>query len=53
MLVDGHCRPVRNRLSALSNSAEQPVVNIDGFSSSSEGESDQSECFSSGDMFLE
>ena len=53
MLVDGRCRPVRNKLSALPNNVKQPVVDIDGFSSSSDGESDESECFSLGDMFLE
>ena len=52
MLVNGRCRPVRNRLSALPNNLKQPVVNIDGFSSSSDGESDESESFIS-DMFLE
>ena len=53
MLVDGHCRPVRNRSSTLSNNVKEPVVDIDGFSSSSDGESDESECFSSDDMVLE
>ena len=62
MLVDGRCHSVRNRLSALPNNVIQPVVDIDGFSSSSNGESDESECFSSDDesecfssdnMFLE
>ena len=53
MLVDGHCRPVRNRLSASPNNAKQPVVDIDGFSLSSDGESDESECFSWDNMFLE
>ena len=53
MLVDGRCHLVRNRLSTLPNSVKQPVVDIDGFNSSSDGESDESECFSSGNMFLE
>ena len=53
MLVDGRCRPVRNRLPALPNNLKQPVVDIDGFSSSSDCEIDGSECFSSDDMFLE
>ena len=53
MLVDGRCRPVRNRLPALPNNLKQPVVDIDGFSSSSDCEIDESECFSSDDMFLE
>ena len=50
MLVDGRCRPVRNRLPALPNNLKQPVVDIYGFSLSSNGESDDSECFSSDDF---
>ena len=42
MLGDGRCRSVRKRSS-----------DIDGFSSSSDSESDESECFSSGNMLLE
>ena len=53
MLVDGRCHPVRNRLSTLPNNIKQPVVDIDGLSSSSDVESDQIECFSLDDMFLE
>ena len=53
MFVDGRCCPVRNKLPALPNSVEQPIVDIDGFSSSSDVESDESECVSSGDVFLE
>ena len=52
MLEDGRCRPVRSRISALPNNLKQPVVDNDGFSSSSNGESDESEYFSSDDMFL-
>ena len=29
MLVDGRCRPVRNKLSALPYNVKQPVVDID------------------------
>ena len=53
MLVDGRCCPVRNRLSALPNNIKEPVVDIDGFSLSSDSESDESKCFSSKNMFLE
>ena len=53
MLVDGRCRPVRNRLSALPNNIRRPVIDIDSFNSSSDGDSDESECFSSDDMFSE
>ena len=53
MLVDGRSCPVRNRLSALPNNVKQSVVDIDGSSLSSNGESDDSECFSSDHMFLE
>ena len=51
MLVDGRCCPVTNKLSALSNNVKQPVVDIDRFSLSSDGERYESECFSLGDMF--
>ena len=53
ILVDGRCCLVKNRLSAFPNNAKHLVVDIDGFSSSSNGESDESECFSSDNMFLE
>ena len=53
MFVDGRCRPVRNSLCAFPNNVKQPVIDIDGFSSSSDGESYDSECFSSDNMFLE
>ena len=45
-LVDGLCRPVRSRLSAPPNNVKQLAVDIDRFSSSSDGENDESECFS-------
>ena len=44
---------MRNKSPALPNSVERPIVDIDGFSLSSDGESDESECVSSGDMLLE
>ena len=53
MLVDGRFRPVRKRLPALPNNLRQQVVDIDGFSLSSDGKSGESECFSSDNMFLE
>ena len=53
MLVNGRCRPVRNRSSALPNNVKQPVVDIDGFSLPSDSESDESKCFSSDDILLE
>ena len=53
ILVYGCCLPVRNRSSAFPNNAEQSVVDIDGFSSASDGESDERECFSLEDVFLE
>ena len=53
MLVDGRCCPVRIKLSALPINLKKPVVDIDGFSSSSDGESDESKYFSLDVMFLE
>ena len=53
MLVDGRCRPVRIKLSALPINLKEPVVDIDGLSSSSDGESDESKYFSLDNMFLE
>ena len=53
MLVDGRRRQVRNRLSALLNNVKQLVIDIDGFSLPFDSESDESECFSLDDMFLE
>ena len=53
MLIDGRSYTVRNRLSGLPNNVKQPVVDINGFSSSFDGESDESECFSSDHIFLE
>ena len=53
MLVDGRCRPIRNRLPPLLNNVKRLVVDINGFTLSSDGESHESECFGLGDMFLE
>ena len=53
MFVYGCCLPGRNRSCAPPNNAKQSVVDIDGFSSASDGESDESECFSLEDVFLE
>ena len=47
IFVDKRFLPVRNKLSALPHSVEQLVIDIDGFSSSSDCESDASLCFSS------
>ena len=53
MLVDGHCRPVRNKLPALPSNLMQSVDNgMDDFSFSSDGESDDSES-SADDLFSE
>ena len=41
MLVNGLCRPIRNRLCTLPNNVKQPVVDIDCFSLPSDGESDE------------
>ena len=53
MHVDRRCRQVRNRLSAPANNLNQVVIDNDGSSSSSDGESDESGYFSTDDMFLE
>lgn len=53
MLVDKLCRPIGNRLFVLTNNVKQPVVDIAGFSLPFDGESEESQCFSYEETFIE
>ena len=53
MHVDRRCHSIRNRLTALSDNIKLLVVDIEGFSFSSNDESDGAKCFSLNDVFRE